>query len=195
MLALFSEGVATSVFPCSLVLAVPSLAVAVASRRSSGLAAIAFLIGLLANSWLRFAGIVGVWPSIVTGTVVLVVAIAVVRRDIGPPGVVVLSSAWAGAAAASLWRPCVGVEFGQVLTDLNDAGLRGLIELAIYLSGVLTPIIAVIAALNAMPRRWLDRSDKALRFGGGAVLGILAVGILIGLHERVIDELFRLSSF
>ena len=124
-----------------------------------------------------------------------VAAIALVRRNIEPAGIVVFASALAGAAAASLWRPCVGVEFGQVLTGLEDAGLRGVIDLAIYVVGVLAPIIALIALLNALPRPWLDRSEEALRLAGGAVLGILAGGILVGIHERVIDELFRLSSF
>ncbi|NNE94831.1 MAG: hypothetical protein HKN24_02270 [Acidimicrobiales bacterium] len=194
-MALFAEGLTTSAFPCSLVLAVPGMAVAVASRRSSAVAGAGFLIGLLASSWLRFAGIIGVWPSLLTGTTVLLAAIPMIRQETGPAGLVGLASASAGAATASLWRPCVGVEFGQVLTHMETSGLRGVAELAIYLLGVMAPVIASIAALNALPGRWLERSESALRIAGGIVLGIVAIATLMGAHERIIDELFRRSSF
>ncbi|MFW2382704.1 MAG: hypothetical protein ACN4GZ_13165 [Acidimicrobiales bacterium] len=196
MLALFGEGLETAFFPCSLVLAVPGLAVAAGGRRFSAFAIAAFATGLLVSSWLRFAGATDLWPPIIVGSGFLVASFAIARLDAGRPSLAAGGAgAAAGAATGSLWRPCVGIEFGTVLNGMAGSGLRGGFELAVYIVGVMAPVIAVVAVANALPPAWIERASKPLMWLGGGVLVILGLATIAGFDDHVISRLFELSSF
>lgn len=196
MLALFAEGLETAFFPCSLVLAVPSVAVALGGRRYSAAGIGTFIVGLIISSWLRFAGLSEVWPSFITG-VALLAAAALLVRPLVKTEVVSAAAAGlvAGAATGSLWRPCVGLEFGEVLTAMDTSGPAGVVQLMIYVIGVMAPIIALTAVANVVPPRWIEKAKRPLLIIGAGVLVILGAAVIAGLDDRVINRLFELSSF
>ncbi len=196
MLNLFGEGLATAFFPCTLVLAVPGLAVTLAGRRFAGATLGAFLAALILGSWLRFAGWIDVMPSLITGAGLLLAAALVTRGD-GDRSLVMraIAGVGAGVATGSLWRPCVGIEFGEVLTNLDTAGPVGLVQMIVYTVGVTAPLIALAGASHAAPSTWSDRIGPALGWFGGGVLALLGLAVIAGLDERVINRLFQLSSF
>jgi cytochrome c biogenesis protein CcdA len=196
MFDLFGEALTTALFPCSLVLLVPGLAIATGSRHRSATATGAFLVGLLASSWLRFAGATDVWPSLITGVVFLFASLAVATDDKWSPALALGGAgAAAGAATGTLWRPCVGTEFGEVLNLIPSSGVSGGFGLGVYIAGVMAPVIALAAIVSAIPARWIIRASKHLkRFGSGA-LALLGIATIAGLEDRVIGRLLELSSF
>lgn len=195
MLDLFGEALTTALFPCSLVLLVPGLAIATGSRHRSPLATGAFLVGLFASSWLRFSGATDIWPSLVTGSVFLLASLAVATDDKWNPALALGGAgAAAGAATGTLWRPCVGTEFGEVLNLIPSSGASGGFGLGVYIAGVMAPVIALAAIVYAIPAPWNLRASKQLkRFGSGG-LALLGIATIAGLEERVISRLFELSS-
>ncbi len=196
MLDLFGEGLTSALFPCSLVVAVPGLAIAAGGRASSAPATGAFLAGLFASSWLRFAGVTDVWPSLLTGAALLLASLGVAGAPRWRPTLAVGGAgAAAGAAAGTLWRPCVGTEFGEVLNGMASSGAGGGFDLAVYTVGVTAPVIAFAATVTALPARWLNRASRQLLWGGSTVLAVLGLATVAGLHDRVISRLFELSSF
>jgi hypothetical protein len=196
VLALFGEGLTSALFPCSLVLAVPGIAVAIASRRFSATALGLFVLGLLISSWLRFAGIIGVWPSLITGGAFLLSGIVhLVATAKRPAAVVALVGLLVGGATGSLWRPCVGDDFGNVLNALVESGLRGGFDLGVYIVGVMAPVIALTAAANAVPPTWIERASRPMSWFGGGILVLIGGATLSGLGDRVVNWLFELTRF
>lgn len=196
MIALFAEGLQTAFFPCSLVLAVPSVAVALGARRYSAAAIGTFMVGLLASSWARFAGFSDVWPAVITGIALLAAALLLAKPVLrsesvsaGAAGLV------AGGAAGSLWRPCVGFEFGEVLTAMSQAGPAGFGRLIVYVLGVMAPILALTAIANALPVEWVEKARQPLTIIGAGVLVMLGLAVFAGFDDHIISRLFELSSF
>ena len=196
MFALFAEGLETAFFPCSLVLAVPSIAIALGGRRYSAAGIGMFIVGLISSSWLRFAGFSEVWPSIFTGVALLAAAAVLVRPLIKTEAISTATAGLvAGAATGTLWRPCVGFEFGEALTAMNTSGPAGVVQLTIYVFGVMAPIIALTAVATALPPAWIERAKRPLLIIGSGVLAVMGVAVIAGLDDRVINRLFELSSF
>ncbi len=196
MLALFGEGLTSALFPCSLVLAVPGVAVGLAARRFSAAALGTFVLGLLISSWLRFAGIIGVWPSLITGAAFLLSGIVHLVATAKRPAAVAAAASFAvGGATGSLWRPCVGDDFGNVLNAMAGSGLSGGFDLGVYIVGVMAPVIALTAAANAVPPAWIERASRPMSWLGGGILVLLGVATMAGLDDQVVNRLFELSSF
>lgn len=196
MLDLFGEGLTSALFPCSLVLAVPGLAIAAGGRTSSAVSTGAFLAGVIASSWLRFADVTDVWPSLLTGAALLLASLGVAGAPRWRPALAVgAAGAAAGAAAGTLWRPCVGTEFGEVLNGMPSAGAGGGFDLAVYTVGVTAPVIAFAATVTALPASWIERASAQLLWCGSTVLAVLGLATIAGWHDSVISRLSELSSF
>ncbi|MEL6986075.1 MAG: hypothetical protein AAFO29_26840, partial [Actinomycetota bacterium] len=99
----------------------------------------------------------------------------------------------AGAASAELWRPCVGLEFGQVLNSLPDRGLSGLGLMAVYLLGVLSPLAAVGALHHLVPEQHREWAEPWMAGVGALALGALALATAVGLHDDLVGKLFEWS--
>ncbi|MEM9134622.1 MAG: hypothetical protein AAF962_15685 [Actinomycetota bacterium] len=191
MLSLLVEGFGAAWLPCSLVLVVPGVATVLAGREYAGPAAAAYALGTALLSWLRFADIGGDFPLLVPAVALAVAAVLLVIPTSVPPGLAaVIGGGLAGGAAAELWEPCVGVEFGTLLNGLPDDGLGGLATLAVYLLGVLAPIGGVMALLRLLPPHLVDATAGALAVVGGAALAVMAIATAIGLHDDVVAQLF-----
>ncbi len=99
----------------------------------------------------------------------------------------------AGGASAELWRPCVGLEFGQVLNSLPDRGPSGFGLMAVYLLGVLSPLLALGAIHHLVPERIRERAEPWLAVVGTVALGALALATAVGLHDDLVGKLFEWS--
>lgn len=191
MLSLLIEGFGSAWLPCSLVLVVPGVATVLAGRRYAGPAAGSYAVGTAVLSWLRFADVGAGWPVLVPAVALALAAVLLVIPTSVPPGpAAVIGGALAGGAAAELWEPCVGVEFGTLLNGLPDDGVGGLPVLAIYLLGVLAPIGGVMGLLKLLPPGLVEAASGTLAVVGGAALAVMAIATAIGLHDEVVAQLF-----
>lgn len=193
-LMLLIEGFTAAILPCTLILLVPGVAVSLTARETALPALTGFGLSVLAFSWLRFSGTGAGWPALVSALALLIsVAILLVppiqRLDL----VALLGGALAGFAAAELWLPCVGAEFGSLLTRLPDAGTGGLVSLGVYLLGALSPLLA-LGAIHHLTANWfLEIIEPPLSVVGGLLLAGLAVAVVVGFHETVVGKLFEWS--
>ncbi|MEM7341281.1 MAG: hypothetical protein AAF467_21680 [Actinomycetota bacterium] len=194
MVALLFEGFEAVWLPCSLVLLVPGLAATIGGRAQPVLALAGFAPSMVLASWVRFSERGGDWPTLVIAAVLAVAAIALALpadriRQVGSVGGGVL----AGGAAAALWEPCVGPEFGLLLNTLPDRGADGLALMAVYGLGLLAPLAAAAAVLKLVPEWMLHYGEAAMNVVGAAALGVMAATVAVGLHDEVIGQLFRWS--
>jgi cytochrome c biogenesis protein CcdA len=105
----------------------------------------------------------------------------------------VAAGALSGAAAAELWEPCVGADFGRLLNELPGQSVIGLGSLAVYLVGVLSPLAALAALVALVPDR-LSAARPHVANAGAAVLALAAFTIAAGLEDEVVGHLVRWST-
>ncbi len=195
MLKLLFEGFSAALLPCTFTIALPALAVALASRTESTAGLIGYGASLLGFSWLRFSARADELPRltvaglVAAGTVVLV--LPVIRRlDV----VSALGGLLVGIAAAALWEPCVGQEFGSLLNGLPSRGPVGMALFAIYLAGVMAPMVAVGLALHHLPDAITLPLRPVMLTIGVAFLAALSFTVAIGQHEQILGRLTQLST-
>ncbi len=194
MIQLFIEGVSSALLPCSLTLAIPALAVALASRTESTAGLLGYGAALLGSSWLRFSDrsaeltpltIAGLMAA---GTVILV--LPVIRRlDV----ISALGGLLVGVAAAALWEPCVGAAFGGLLDDLPSSGVLGLLRFSIYLIGVVTPMIGVGVVMHYLPDVVTLPLRPVMLVVGVVTLAVLSFTVAIGRQDEILARLTELS--
>lgn len=194
MFELLGEGFESALLACSLILLVPGAAVGLTARAAAIPALASFAVGVLGLSWIRFADRGGGFSPLLIAAVLMIGTILLLvpfisRLDLAaiPAGLL------AGGAAAELWRPCVGAEYGVVLNELPSRGLSGLGLQAIYLLGVLSPLIMLAAAHHLTPDWILEKLEPIWAIGGGLVLALLAAATAAGLHDDLVGKLFEWS--
>lgn len=194
LIALLAEGFESALLACSLILLLPGAAVGLTARDAAIPAMAAFATGALALSWLRFSDRGGDWSplwiavALMAGTILLLVPL-ISRLDL----VALPAGALAGAASAELWRPCVGAEYGQLLNELPSRGYSGLGLQALYLVGVLSPLLVLGAAHHLIPDWVRDKVHPVWAVVGGTALTLLSVATAIGLHDELVSKLFEWS--
>lgn len=194
MFSLLVEGLESAWLPCSLILLVPGAATVLAAREQLAPALAGFGAATIALAWLRFADRGGDWPvgfaavALIGATVVLLVPLIDRERLLALAG-----GTLAGGASAELWEPCVGSAFGQLLNQLPEQGASGAVLLAVYLAGVLAPLLAFAAVVELFPRALLDPARSTLAVIGGTVLAVMAVATAVGLHDDVVGRLILWS--
>ncbi len=123
-------------------------------------------VSFAASAWLgvwigasaRFSGALPATEYAVTGAVMVVAAglgLWLARSRSGSPASIVVGVT-VGVAASMSWQPCVGTDFGVVLTDWDDNRVRSVIALGWYLVPVFTPLW-VITGLAAVARHSSSR--------------------------------------
>lgn len=198
MIALVGEAVRATVQPCTFLLLVPTLA-AVLAARSTPRALGAALVAAIAGGWLLAAGGPslgggGLRASAVGTLAAFAVAPGAARRwRDGVAGVV--GPVAAGAVtlvATSWWRPCVGPELGRVLTGARHGLAAQLLPMAVYMVGVLVPVIAVVLVVEAAGR---PARPVGLLAGGSAAAGAaLALVVVVGRHDELVSTLARWTT-
>lgn len=193
-LMLLAEGFEAAQLPCTLVLLVTGVAVGMTARETAIPAMVAFWLSVLVFSWTRFGDRGAGWHALIAAMALIVAVIILflppVRRlDL----VAVVAGALVGFAAAELWLPCVGEQFGRVLMELPNRGLSGVVLMAVFLAGALSPVLALAAIHHLVPDWILERVEPIWSIVGGFVLSGLAVATAFGYHETILGWLFEWS--
>ncbi len=195
MIRLLFEGFSSALLPCSLTLAVPALAVALASRTESTAGLVGFATSLLGFSWLRFSDRAEALPRLTIAGLLAVGAIVLVLPVVRRLDVVsALGGLLIGLSAAALWEPCVGAEFGRLLDELPARGGTGMALFAAYVIGVTAPILAVGVVLHFMPDVLTLPLRPLMSVTGVAMLAILSFTVAIGQQDQVLSRLSQLST-
>ena len=193
-----TEGISVITWACTLTVLVPGLALVLVARKARLTVALYYIAGAAFLAWAQAAGH---WWVSARGAVVVIagfVAAATYVAAWRAPG---HSSPYGtgagvvgGALSGWLWRPCVGERLGDILNDAATDGPRTLGLLAVYMAGVLLPLLLIAVAPYAVPAvgRLLDRQPFAI--AGAAVGAAYAVALAIGQYDDLIGELYRISA-
>lgn len=195
MSSAFVEGVQSIALPCSLMLIVPVLAVALAVGGRPIIATSTAVGGAVAAMWLRAAGLVPATLATAgpVGLSLLMLGIMVLwlRRGAAVGTGVAFLGLGPGLLAGWIWRPCVGTALGEVLGRAAERSPGSVIGLAVYALGVLLPVLALALARVAVGR---DLQPRPLAISGAVLGGATAALVVSGLDDRVIGWLVRWSS-
>ena len=192
-MSLFAEGIRSSVLACSYSILLVGLALVVLRRRDR-MGALGMFAGLtILSAWIRAAGISNLLAGRVA-TVLLIIgglalALMVNRRPAGLAG-----SALLGTFAGATWQPCVGEELGGALTLAQDEAGVALLLLAVYLIGVMIPLVAVVALWSYVPpfRRWVD--NRWVATAAKMVMAAVGILVLIDRYDTLLSTLARWSA-
>ena len=192
-MTLFAEGIRSSVLACSYSVLLVGLALVVLRRRDR-IATLGMFAGFtILSAWVRAAGISNLLAGRVATVLLFVgglaLALVVNRRLAGLAG-----SALMGTFAGATWRPCVGEELGGVLTLAQDEAGVAILLLAVFLTGVMIPLVAVTALLAYVPpcRRWAD--GRWVEMAARTVMAAMGVLVLTGHYDTLLSTLARWSA-
>lgn len=191
-MSLFAEGIRSSLLPCSYSVLLIGVAL-VLLRKGERLQVLGVFAGFtVLSAWIRAAGISNLLAGrLVTSLLVvggLAAALLVSSRKAG-----LVAAAFVGAFAGATWLPCVGEELGTVLTSAQDDPGAAVLFMAVYLIGVMVPLVAVAALLAYVPvaRRWAD--GRLVAVGAGTAMAALAVLVLTDFYDSLLSTLARWS--
>lgn len=194
ILSLLAEGFESALLACSLIILIPGAAVGLTARAAALPAMAAFSAGLLGLSWIRFSDRGGGYSNLAIAVALMLAMILLLVPFISRADLAALPAGLlAGGAAAELWRPCVGAEFGALLNELPDRNLSGLGLMAVYLIGTLSPLIVLGAVHHLVPDWILEKLEPAWAVLGGVILSLLALATVFGYHETLVGHLFEWS--
>jgi cytochrome c-type biogenesis protein len=197
MIPAFFEAIRATTQPCTLLLVLPALLMAVITRgRWMPFAAIC--LGAVLGGWLFVANVVSLSDlQLQLSGVLVAMAIAVI---VAAPSTT--SSRWAQTLparaavaggvsfiAALWWRPCIGEELGSILTASRNGVAAQLPGITAYMLGAMLPVLIVVLIM-----RIVDPSPKvaqrAALLAGGASL-VVAGSLAIGRHDELVTTLTR----
>ena len=195
MIPAFLEAIRATTQPCTLLLLIPPLMMAVATRgRWAPVAAIC--TGAVLGGWVLAANIVALSDTQLQLSGLLVAA-AIGAVAAAP------SVAWLGWADTSLartliagtvtfvatlwWRPCIGQELGAILTASRQGLLDQLPGIIAYMLGAIVPLLAVVLIMRA-----IDPSPSTTRRAAlvASAAGVIVAGAMaLGRHHELVTAL------
>ncbi|WP_419931711.1 hypothetical protein [Candidatus Poriferisodalis sp.] len=193
-----TEGIGVITWACTLTALVPGLALVLVARKARLTVALYYTAGAALLAWAQAAGYWWVaargMAVVIAGFVAAGTYVAAWRAPGHSSPLATGAGVVGGALAGWLWRPCVGERLGDILNDASAAGPRTLGLMAVYMVGVLLPLIFLAVAPYALPAigRALNRLPFAL--AGAAVGAAYAVALAIGQYDDLIGELYRISA-
>lgn len=193
-----TEGIRVITWACTLTALVPGLALVLVARKARLTVALYYTAGAAFLAWAQAAGhwwVAARGAAVVIAGIVAAGTYAAAWRAPGHSSPLATGAGIVGGALAGwLWRPCVGERLGDILNDASTAGPRTLGLMAVYMVGVLLPLLLIAVAPYALPAigRALDRLPFAI---AGAAVGVAyAVALAIGQYDDLIGELYRISA-
>lgn len=187
---LLAEGFESALLPCTLILLVTGLGVTLAARETAIPALAAYWLSVLAWSWARFGGHAGGWHDAIAGVALALAGIVLLFPPIGQLEWVAMGGGFlAGFGAAELWLPCVGPELGDLLMKLPTTGISGVVLMAVFLAGALSPLLALAATHHLTPNWLLEMVEPPLSVVGGVLLAILSVAAAVGILGSILGRL------
>ena len=197
MIPSFAEAIRATTQPCTLLLLLPCLLMAVITRgRWAPFAAIC--LGAVLGGWLFIANVVSLSDlQLQLSGAIVAIAIAVI---VAAPYVTSLTWAQSPPAQTAVaggvsfiatlwWRPCIGEELGSILTASRNDVSAQLPGITAYMLGAMVPVLAVVLIMRA-----LDPSERVTRraalVAGG--LGLVVAGALaVGRHDELVTTFTR----
>lgn len=197
MFRLLAEGIESLRLPCSWVLLIPAIGLAVFGRRRSALiiGTYVFAAGLIA--FLRFGGWWFATPSsliqIPLGLVLLAAIFGAWKVD--RPVTDGLVAGLSGVAAAWSWIPCVGPHLGDLLNEARTDPWSQLGGTFAYIVGLLIPFVIIAALDQLFPelRTRLERPGVIL--AGVVLLSLFGLALATTVFDDFSSELARRSTF
>ncbi len=200
-MGLIGEGLRSVLLPCSLAVLVPGLIVVMVAGRAAVWAVAGYVAGLVTVAWFRFGGHFGLGyrtAALLAAAVTLLVGTGLVwagRTGAGSRAGPAAGAAAVGGVAAWLWRPCVGLRLGSVLSGIGEDLWGNLVPLALFVGGLMVPLVVLAALPIAWPPLTSVRDSAVTSRAGAAGALILAGALAIGIYDDVVVVLFRISTF
>ncbi|HYN34428.1 MAG TPA: hypothetical protein VES40_17520 [Ilumatobacteraceae bacterium] len=200
MLPAFAEAIRATTQPCTLLLLLPALLMAVITR-GRWYPFFAICLGAVLGGWLFIANVVSLSDRQLQLSGILVAA--AIGATVAAPFVSWLAllerppaqTAAAGGVAfiATLWwRPCIGAELGSILTASRSGVVAQLPGITAYMLGAMLPVLAVVLTMRAIdPSR--RTAQRAALVAGGVAL-VVAGALAIGRHDELVVHLTRLTQ-
>ncbi len=200
MLPAFFEAIRATTQPCTLLLLLPPIVMAIVTRgRWAPFAAIC--IGAVLGGWLFIANVVALSDRqlqlsgvFVAALLIVVVAAPSVTRLgwANTPHAQTVAAGTVTFTATLWWRPCVGSELGALLTA-SRRGLAGeLPGISAYMLGAMMPVLVVVLVMRAIdPSPLASRSAAIVASVAGAVV---AGALAVGRHDELVTTLTRWST-
>ena len=187
---LFFEGLTAIFYLTSLTLLLPGAATMLIARTESASAAVGFSLAAILVSWLRFSGNLSEPLSQVLAAALAVAIVGLVVPLVRQVNIVTgAAGALSGGVAALVWWPALGTYAGPLFVDLPDDGAKGLAHLAVYMIGILVPLILGASALAIVPNTATLPFRPLMLFGGGGVLCLFALLLFTGTMADVTNWL------
>lgn len=197
MIPAFVEAIRATTQPCTLLLLLPSLLMAIITRgRWVPFASIC--VGAVLGGWLFIANVVSLsdLQLQLSGLLVAVgIGVAIAAPYVAwltwaqPPST---QAAVAGGVAFTTtlwWRPCIGAELGSILTASRNGVGAQLPGITAYMLGAMLPVLAVVLAMRAIEPSQRAAQRAALIAGS---IGLVVAGTLaIGRHDELVTTLTR----
>ncbi len=194
LFGLLAEGFESALLPCSLILLIPGAAAGLTARAAAIPAIASFSVAAVSLSWIRFADRGGGFSPLTIAAVLMAATILLLVPFISRLDLAAIAAGLlVGGAAAELWRPCVGAEYGELLNQLPARGYSGLGLQALYMLGTLSPLIALAAIHHLIPDWILEKLEPIWAVVGGTALALLSVATAVGLHDDLVGKLFEWS--
>lgn len=193
---LFFEGTWAVFYLSSLTILVPAVGAMLAARTEAAAAAFGYLPAVILVAWLRFSENLAVPLSSVlalaalAGTVGLIIPIFR-RVDLVSGG----AGAIIGAVSAALWWPTLGANAYPLFNNLPTEAASGLVEVAFYMVGIMTPVIIVAIVFSYIPSTTTLPFRPFMLVGGLAILGLYILLILTGTMPTITDWLAQRAPF
>lgn len=197
-MATFLEGVGAVAMACTLVIGLPTLAIALAAGRRAPWVVAGSVPATGLVMWAKAAGVWNVagegWLVVPIAVLIAGAFVAAWRSDSLSAPAAVGVGALGGGIAGWLWRPCVGEQLALVLNDAETDALSSIPRMLAYTSGALLPTILLAALPFAWPRLAPVLTHRRLATGGLAFGGLYALTVISGRYNDLVGELFRISS-
>ena len=197
-MATFLEGVEAITMACTLVIGLPTLALALAARRHAAWVVAGSVVATALMMWARAAGH---WNVANDGWMVVPIAAAIAAAFVfawrserlprfGGVGVGVVG----GGIAGWLWQPCVGEQLAKILNDADSQPFTTAPLMVVYTAGALLPVIVLAALPHAWPTIRDHLTHRNVGLAGTGVGMIYALTVVSGQYNDLVGELFRISS-
>lgn len=197
MLPAFLEAIRATTQPCTLLLLLPAVVMAVMTDgRWSAFAAMC--AGAVLGGWVFIANVVALGDvqvrlsGFAVGAVLALVIAAPNVARLGWADSPVIRAVAAGAvtfAATLWWRPCIGTELGAILTA-SRRGLPGQFPgMSAYMLGAMVPVLGVVLVLRAAELSPTARRRSAC--SASAVGLIVTAALAVGRHDELVTTLTR----
>jgi hypothetical protein len=200
MLPAFAEAIRATTQPCTLLLLLPSLIMAVVTR-GRWAPFVAMCVAAVLGGWLLLANVValtdiqlqvsGVLVVIVLATLLVAPAVSWLRWAERPPAPTV-AAGFVTFVATQWWRPCIGSELGSLLTASRDGLVGPLPGMAAYMLGAMVPVLVVVLIIRS-----IDPSPRIALVAGrvAGMTGLIVAGALaIGRHDELVTALTRWTT-